>query len=336
MTIHAHTMTYPAFAASKQPVIDLTGHLIGGPDRKNDDERTKWVAWQKAVKLAGEKLLVTPDVMDYFQKTKHLAHPPKSGDLDVFGKHEIDVPKEDVIKPFKKPRFTWSYTSLQEFLTCPAQWAAKRYFKTIKDVESEAMRWGNIIHATAEHYLKSKLDQPHKLNEINKDALPLVQKYCDAILASGAEIHVEREFCFTEKFVPCGWRDWDTVWVRGKGDVLAKKNEKLLIADWKSGKRKEDFLQLRLFAVLAALTPGFEDVTEFDPRFIFLKEPDPKKAVLRLPEPIKRSELKPVLAEILGHVRRMEEAWRTEVFIARRNGLCKNWCANTDCAHCGG
>ena len=30
MTLHAHTMTYPAFAASRQPVIDLTGHLIGG------------------------------------------------------------------------------------------------------------------------------------------------------------------------------------------------------------------------------------------------------------------------------------------------------------------
>ena len=70
MIIYAHTMTYPAFAASKQPVIDKGGRLIGGPDRRLDDERTKWLAWQRDVKAAERVQQVPADVMDYFQKTK--------------------------------------------------------------------------------------------------------------------------------------------------------------------------------------------------------------------------------------------------------------------------
>lgn len=239
------------------------------------------------------------------------------------------------IKPFKSPRFTWSYTSLQEFLTCPAQWAAKRYYKTLVEKESEAMRVGNMIHATAEHYLKSKIGQTFKQSQIHSAYLPMVQRYCDALLASGAELHVEKEMCFDKAFKPCGWKDWDTVYVRSKGDVLAKKGNKISILDWKSGKYKEDFLQLEMFAVFAALTPEFKDVQEFDPKFIFIKEAAPKN-ILRLPQPIQRSELKGILGKIIAIVRRMEAAWESETFPCRKNGLCRNYCANTDCTHCGG
>ena len=236
---------------------------------------------------------------------------------------------------FQPPRFTWSYTSMAEFLTCPAQWAAKRYFKTIKDVESEAMRVGNMIHETAEHYLKSKIGQTFKPSNIHTQYLPVVQKYCDAMVASGAELYVEKEMCFDKQMKVSAWKAWDTVWVRSKADVLAKNGTKLSICDWKTGKYKEDFLQLKMFAVFAALTPGFEDVQEFDPKFIFTKEAPPKN-ILRLPEPIRRSELKGVLGEILGVVRRMEAAWESATFPAKRNRLCRNWCSNTDCTHCGG
>jgi len=130
------------------------------------------------------------------------------------------------------------------------------------------------------------------------------------------------------------WKAWDTVWVRSKADVLAKKGDRLSIIDWKTGKYKEDFLQLEMFAVFAALTPGFEDVQEFDPKFIFTKEIAPKN-ILRLPKPILRSELKAVLTKILAIVRRMEAAWESGNFPAKKNGLCQKWCSHRGCPHCG-
>ncbi|HAR43484.1 MAG TPA: hypothetical protein DCS07_12770 [Bdellovibrionales bacterium] len=340
--IYAHQITFQQLQASKEAVCDLQGRMIGGPDTKMESDWTKWVSWQKAIQKAPGGS-VPPDVMAYFQKTKGLTKVPTRIDVEdailIAPTTELPLFKAEVptimSKPFTPPRFTWSYTSMAEFLTCPAQWAAKRYYKTIKDVESESMRVGNMIHETAEHYLKSKIGQTFKPSSIHTQYLPVVQKYCDALIASGAELHVEKEMCFDKQMKVSAWKAWDTVWVRSKADVLAKNGTKLSICDWKTGKYKEDFLQLKMFAVFAALTPGFEDVQEFDPKFIFTKEAPPKN-ILRLPEPIRRSELKGVLGEILGVVRRMEAAWESATFPAKRNGLCRNWCSNTDCTHCGG
>ena len=355
MTLLAHLLTYPEVIAAKDAVMNPQGYMISGPDRKYDEEGIKFRAWQKAVQHASKTVGEVPKgVMEYFQLTKHLTRPPQAGDLNVLQDNPIspELITEMVMtnnftgEPetlmsftppagFKPPRFTWSYTSLQEFLTCPAQWAAKRYYKTIKDVESEAMRVGNMIHETAEHYGKKQIGQTFKPALIHTQYLPTVQKYVDAMVASGAELHFEKEMCFTKAFKPCGWRDWDLVYVRAKGDVLAKKGLRLSIVDYKTGKYKEDFLQLKMFAVFAALTPGFEDVQEFDPKFIFTKEAPPKN-ILRLPAPIQRSELKGVLGEILVVVRRMEAAWESVNFPCKVNGLCKRWCSNTACPHCGG
>lgn len=365
--LFAHQITYPELAAAKVPVVTVDGEMIGGPDRKSESDKWKWLEWQRAVSFASRDPKAVPQaVMDYFQATKHLSRHPQPGDMDIMRKGplkdrisieeaviiETQIPEIQmnvealsnnagfVVKGFtppanfKPPRFTWSYTSMQEFLTCPAQWAAKRYWKTIKEGESEAMRVGNLIHETAEHYLKWKIGQTFSQNKIHSQYLPQVQKYCDALVASGAELHVEREMCFDQKFKPCGWKDWNTVYVRSKADVLAKKGNKISLLDWKTGKYKEDFLQLKMFAVFSALTPGFEDVQEFDPKFIFTKEAPPKN-ILRLPKPILRAELKGVLTEILQVVRRMEAAWESETFPCKKNGLCKNYCLNNACLHCG-
>lgn len=344
--ILAHTLTYPELAKAKEGVINLQGVMIGGPDRKMIDDWSKWLNWRRAVQDAARKPGVVPkNVMEYFQATEHLTKPPTSGDLAITQDRPINpslvIEELEIIMPFKAPtnfkppRFTWSYTSMNEFLTCPAQWAAKRFYKTIKEGESEAMRIGNLIHETAEHYGKKLIGQTYKPSSIHTQYLPMVQKYCDALHASGAELHFEKEMCFDKQMKVSHWKAWDTVWVRSKADVLAKKDVRLSIIDWKTGKYKEDFLQLKMFAVFAALTPGFEDVQEFDPKFIFTKE-EPPKNILRLPEPIKRSELKGVLAEILGVVRRMEAAWESQNFPCKKNGLCRNYCTNTDCTHCGG
>lgn len=359
--VYVETLTFPEFINHLGAVIiDRSGHMVGGPDRRNTPLQEKWLTWQRCIKIAaGEPGAVPGRVMDFFQATKHLGRPPLPSDLNIAQTGPIDkslivsvealkeayptenlqqfIPTQEPTQMAKPPRFTWSFTSMNEYLTCPAQWAAKRFFKTLTDVRNEAMLIGEMIHETAEHYLKSKIGASHDLTKINGDYLPLVQRYCDALLASGAELFIEHEMCFTAQFKACGWKDWDTVWYRGKGDVLAKKLPRLVIFDWKSGKYKEDFLQLKMFAIFSALSPGFEDVQEFDPRFIFLKEKDPKKAILKLAQPIKRSDLKGILLnEILPVVRRMEESWANQNFPAKKNGLCKNYCANTACPHCGG
>lgn len=345
--IYAHTLTYPEVTASKEAVVNLQGIMIGGPDRKMIDEWSKWVAWQKAIQSASQKPGVVPKrVMDYFQATKSLTKPPTSA-LPAEDAQIITAPPFNIVSPgltilnaepeplmsFTPPRFTWSWSQYNSFLTCPNKWLAEKYFKTIPYVESEAMRVGNMVHETAEHYVKSKTGQSFKPNLIHGQYLPMVQRYCDALVTAhlnGAEIHVEKEMCFTDKFKFCGWWDNNIVWYRGKADVLVLKDNKITVWDYKTGAHKPEFMQLKMMCAFAALY--FPQAELFDGRLIFTKH----NKVEALDKPLTRAELKPILQEIIANVRRMEDTWEHGEAPARKNGLCRQYCGHPTCPHAGG
>lgn len=334
--ILAHTLTYPELAKAKEGVMNLQGVMIGGPDRKTDDPRNMWLNWQRAVQDAARKPGVVPkNVMEYFQATKHLTKPPASGDLAITQDRPINptliIEEPEIImsKPFTPPRFTWSYTSMNEFLTCPAQWAAEKYYKTVPYVESEAMRWGNVVHKALENAVLGKAT-PMDAKVISDGGYAKYIQALEKAKAGGAEIHVEKEMCFTDKLKFCGWWDNNIVWYRGKADVLIINGNKLTVWDYKTGAVKPDLLQLRMMCAFAALY--FPQVEIFDGKLLFLAH----DKIEGLEKPLLRTDLKPILAEVLGVVRRMEAAWESQNFPCKKNGLCRNYCAHTECPHCGG
>ena len=54
--------------------------------------------------------------------------------------------------------FSWSYSSLDLYKTCPQKYYRLRVVKDIVEPESEAMRYGKELHKAAEDYIK--LDTP--------------------------------------------------------------------------------------------------------------------------------------------------------------------------------
>lgn len=332
--MYAYEMTFPEFLKARDGVMNMQGKLIGGIDRRNDDPKIKWLNWQNDTQAAGKKGLLKPEVMHYFQETKHLLKPPAAGDTNTLLTAPIDpslILKEDSMA-FTPPRFTWSWSQYSSFLQCPAKWLAEKYFKIVPYVESEAMKVGNLIHETAEHYVKSKIGQSYQQNKIHSQYLPQVQKYCDVLVAAhaqGAEVHVEKEMCFTDKFKFCGWWDNDIVWYRGKADVLIVKDNKLTVWDYKSGAVKPDFMQLKMMCAFSAL--HFPQAELFDGKLIFTKHGEVKG----LDAPMTRSELRPVLQEIIANVRRMEETWSFGDGPAIKSGLCRQYCGNYKCPHSG-
>jgi hypothetical protein len=343
--ILAHTITYAEMAKSKEPVVNAQGIMIDGPDRKMVDEHTKWIQWQKSVQKASEQLRVVPThVMDYFQATKHLSRPPKDGDVNIMQNGPID-PKlielpETILTPeplmsYQPPknfRLTWSWTALETFRRCPAMWAAKYFYKTVKEAESEAMRWGNIVHAALEHAVLGTATSYELKIITDMDAM----KYVDVLntfKTRGAEVAVEKEMCFDNKMQFSSWKAWDSVWFRGKADVLVVNDNKVTVWDYKTGAVKPELGQLELMCVCAALY--YPQAEVFDGRLLFLKH----GVIERLPKPILRSELKPILQKVLADVARMQEAANCEVFPARKSGLCRAngkgyaGCANKECPH---
>ena len=337
-SLMAHMLTFPELLNAKEGVVNPQGIMISGPDRKFDDEGTKFRAWQKAIQYASLNIgVVPPHVMTYFQKTKHLSRPPKAGYLNIIQSGPIEdalivEPETLMPKLFKIPRFTWSWSQYSSFMTCPAKWMAEKYFKIIPYVESEAMRTGNMMHETAEHFVKQQIGETHQQSKIHSQYLPMVRKYCDVLInahKAGAQVFVEREMCVTNTFKQCGWWDNDTVWYRGKADAMILKGDKLVVWDYKSGKLKPELEQLKLMCAFGALF--YPEAQVFDGKLIFTAH----DKVVGFDKTLTRAELRPVITDVIANVRRMEATWELGEGPARKCGLCKAYCGNFNCPHSG-
>jgi hypothetical protein len=367
-----HTLTFPDVLEAKKPVSDRCGYLVAGPDRRGANALnpiTLWRTWQRDVQTATLRPGAWPvpaKVQEYFQRTKHMQAPPKdTHHPEIFGvnpsamKEELVftdlAPQEDTLdldlglnldalapqapanpcsgKLANPPRFATSFSGMESFLQCAFKWAAEKYYKTVPYEESEAAKQGNRGHKTAENYALNKLDGGAR--PIEAEMLKYTQRYLDFFLSlPGAEILVEKEMCCTKDLKPCGWKDWNTVWFRGKGDLLVIKDRKLIIPDWKFGKKKDDTFQIEVMVALADIWYGDKWDTA-DGKLIFVKEPDPAKALVSLPKLITKADIPAIWEKIFAITNRMEQACEAGIFRKSTSGLCKQWCGNLHCEHNG-
>lgn len=298
--------------------------------------KSLWLAWQRDVQIASRTPDMVPQhVVDYYQDTKHLGRPPQPGDVVLrTGKDLMVAPQynhTEASKPSGKPLFAISYTGMTTFQQCPAKWAAEKWFKTVPYEEGEAQAWGNRVHLAMENYLQGTHTPADKQLLVDNGWEKYPQLILQQVEKAGADLFVEKEICVTQLLQPCGWKDWNTVWFRNKADVLIKKLSKLKYFDWKTGKRKEDEFQMEVTWAIAA--QHFPDVEEFDGKLIFLSDPNP---VFSLPKPLTRDDLTGIWDRIHAIHDRMLKAAQSGIFQEKSSGLCKKYCGNTACIHCGG
>jgi hypothetical protein len=219
------------------------------------------------------------------------------------------------------PKFTWSFSSISDFDTCPAQYAAKRYYKTVPFVESDAIRWGLRVHKVAEKMLKG---EPCVDAEVMKLVGPHVKGY---LARPRTDLLVEKQMCVNTEWKPTDWFGKDA-WGRGILDLGIINGDSVFMCDWKTGKPKQGTDQLRIFAVFLALC--YPELQVFNGEYVWLK--DGTKSTM---SPLLRKDLLPVIKWIGEKISRMQQAWEYEIFPARKNGLCRSWCPVSDCVHCG-
>jgi hypothetical protein len=353
--VYIHQMPFPKLLTTNEALCNLIGILYTGPDRRFDyhDEigmRSLWSAWQKDIQKAeamGSKYKVPDVAMDYFQKTKHLSRPPRCSDTNIQQTGPIDellvvdieafvkkhaensvpavileekIQSVPVVPGFKPPKFSWSYTSLVNFETCPLSFAEQRYYKTIKFMETPEIKDGNVVHIGLENYLKSK---------VRIDRITDYTKFADAIIAAseGGELLIEQELCINEGMQMTGWFAPDA-WGRAKLDVAIIKDGVAKIYDWKTGKEKKDDDQLEIFCIFLALAR--RDVHTFISRYIWLKNGN-----VSAPITLTRADLLPAIKTLLGRIARCREAWDHQLWMAKTSGLCKKYCDVMTCVHNG-
>jgi hypothetical protein len=203
----------------------------------------------------------------------------------------------------------WSYSTLTAFETCPKRHYHTRVAKDIYDPPGEAAAWGDVVHKSIEKRLTSGAQLPTGIQRYE----PIVEALADY---PGTRI-VEYKMAITSSMKPSGWTTPGT-WCRGIVDFGIVAPQTAVLIDWKTGKRKPESDQLKLFAGLAFA--HFPNVEVVKTAFVWLKEEAVDKDEFR------RDQTTEIWQEFAPRVQRMERAYKDEKFPPKPSGLCRKHC----------
>jgi hypothetical protein len=223
-----------------------------------------------------------------------------------------------------KPKaFAWSYSKLKNFESCPKRYYNVDVTKAVKEEDSENLQYGNAIHKVLAEALTGKAALPGHFSHL--------QSWVDRLNGGfEGEILVEQQLAIRADFSPTTWFGHD-VWYRGIADVIKiigpETGKVALVLDWKTGKIKEDGVQLALMA--ACVFAHHPAVQKIRTEFVWLKEQAETRADFT------RADLAAVWNGVLPRVAMLENAHKSMEFPPKPGSLCRKWCPVTSCPHHG-
>ena len=223
--------------------------------------------------------------------------------------------------PTKKAMQTaWSFSRLNNFENCPKKFWHESVRKDVPFEESEAMRYGKMVHKALE--LRVGKNKPLPLN------LRYLDKYATLLANAKGKKLCEQQLAIDASFEPCDWFSKQT-WCRAILDLAIVKGSHAVVFDYKTGKISSDFTQLRLAGVLLML--HMPEIQTVDLSYLWTKE----KKITSYEDTLSREDIKTVVLEMMPRIKKYERAHRMESFPARPGFLCKNWCPVKQCPYHG-
>lgn len=221
----------------------------------------------------------------------------------------------------KQPiKYTWSYSSIDLFKQCPQKYFRLRVLKDVKEPESDAMRYGTAVHKVAEDYIREGTPIPEQYAFMREPLESL--KNCE-----GTHL-CEHKMGLTKGLEPCDFYDKD-VWWRGIADLIILQGEVARVVDYKTGKSSKyaDTKQLELMAL--SIFKHFPQVKKVKSGLLFVIAKDFVKADFNADKQGVH------WMRWLEDTARLEKAFEVNVWNARPNFSCKDWCVVKDCVHNG-
>lgn len=139
--------------------------------------------------------------------------------------------------------YTWSFSSLKEYINCPKKYQEVRILKNYSFVDTPQTIYGKEVHTALELYVRD--GQPLAKNYMR------FKKMVDALVAIPGTKYPEYKMALTKKMEQCDFDD-ENRWVRGIADLVIVDGDQAYIIDYKTGSNKyPDPKQLRLMALMA-------------------------------------------------------------------------------------
>lgn len=212
-------------------------------------------------------------------------------------------------------KMAWSWSALNNFETCPHQFYRLRVKKDIREKESPALLEGNRQHKAFEKRMRDLVPLPSDMQKWERLCRKVENSPHDEML-------VEHKIALTADLKPTTFFA-KNVWVRGVFDLAIRNGTAMRVIDYKTGKRKVDNEQLKLFAALAF--SAFDGLKKVKTSFWWLP------AAKADNEEFSADEAPLLWREFEPRVERMQQAHDADNWPMKPSGLCRGWCPVHDC-----
>lgn len=214
--------------------------------------------------------------------------------------------------------FTWSYSRLKNFETCPKRHYHYDIAKDIREPETSQISEGNAVHKALELRVRTKQKLPLGMTQYE----PIIVK----LTSLPGEIYAEQKLAITKDFQPVGFFG-KGVWFRTVLDFCVVNGKTAAVIDYKTGKPSEDTTQLQLLS--ATIMHHQPDVERVKARLLFLNHDHVEQADYT------RADLTGIWGSILPRVRQVQQAAVDQEYPPKPGGLCRRYCAVQSCPYHG-
>jgi len=217
--------------------------------------------------------------------------------------------------------FSWSYSRVKNFETCPRRYHEIDVLKRSKEEPSQALDEGFKVHKALAQRITGEIP-----------ALPVnmpYEKWVEYACTGNGMVEAEARLAITSEFKPCGYFDKQKkVWLRTVADVIRIDGDFCHIIDWKTGKVKPDPEQLMLIGTCAMVhNPKIFNIKA---ELVWLGH-DTKTTLECTVDDIAKFWPETMFEKI----DRLRAAHSANDFPPKPSGLCKRWCPVTSCEYCG-
>ena len=209
--------------------------------------------------------------------------------------------------------FTWSFSSLKDYINCPKQYQEVKVLKRFVKKATQEMLYGTAVHKACEDYVNDDTPLPKNYDRY-KTLLDLIKdipgtKYAEHQMG----LSLEKEACAYGK----GY------WVRGIVDLLIVNGEEAVIIDYKTGSSKyPDVKQLKLMALMTFA--HFPEVNNIKAGLLFVKDS------VFITEVYVRDDIQKLWDSFEPTLERLTQSYENDVWQANPTPLC-GWCPVKTC-----
>lgn len=210
--------------------------------------------------------------------------------------------------------FTWSFSSLKEYINCPRQYHEVKVLQNFTKKVTEQMTYGTEVHKALEDYVAENKALPKNYERFK----PVL----DTLIDIPGEKYPEYKMALDGEKVPCDFES-DDRWVRGIVDLLIVDGDYAFIVDYKTGSNKyPDPKQLKLMALMTFA--HFPQVQNIKAGLLFVMHNSFTS------EEYTRDQIDNLWGAFHPDLERLKMSYKTNAWIPNPTPLC-GWCPVSSC-----